>query len=372
MTQINDTFEYQWSKTIGFFTNNKDDVIANHIDNNELWFVSEKLDGSNMAISSEGYIASRHKIIATRNAAQKFQGFSLENILPLFEGVTDLHNRLKTAFFLNFNFSLIVYGEFMPKGTANSKFDVYNYNDRGYEPGKHYAFGIGLVFDEINPKIDMTVQSVFKQAFLHTSVKNKKFYLVPIDWFLTDLFYNCNIECVRLHSIQKLQNVFARSDLMKPLLDRQVEGYILTNVYGNGMLKLKLAPAPSPIMDQHFEKLQEIHSPTHLALRKIYNSSADFLDILDKEIFTSYFNKVFEDERNFIENSIVKEMVCDEESLENQTRIQVDRFFNIIVQKLEDHYRKRLTPELKCEIKGKIAKKISIFTKYLYKSLSLP
>ena len=371
MVQINDVFQYQWSKTVGFFTHNKDDVISKHVNNNDLWYISEKLDGSNMAVSSDGYIASRHRIIADCDTIKKFQGFSLEHILPLFEKVNDLQEHLKIAFFSKFNFKVILYGEFMQEGTANSKFDFYNYVQRGYDPGHLYAFGIALIFDEITQDVKSTVQRIFKQAFIHSSTENTKFYLVPMDWFLTGLFYKFNIECVRLHSVQELQNVFARPDIMMPVLERQVEGYILSSLTGHGMLKLKTAPPKSTFVDTHMEKLENIHTPTLNALRRIYDSSDYFFNVFDRETFTSYFNAIFEQEREFIKKSIMSELLYDDEFHTvkwSKMDFQTVRLLGMVVQKMEDHYTKQLHPQVKCEMKMKIKKKLYITLNSLYHS----
>ncbi|EFX63523.1 hypothetical protein DAPPUDRAFT_119140 [Daphnia pulex] len=305
MAKINEEFKYQWSKTIGFFTHGKDHIISELINKNGMYYVSEKLDGSNMAVSTEGYIASRHKIIATTDQVTKFQSLSLEHVIPLFDAVNELHSQLKTIFFPHYNFKVIVYGEFMPNGTASSKYDIYNYVERGYQPGRFYAFGIGLVFDAITENVKADVERIFRQAFLHCSTKQEAFYLAPIDWFLTGLFYKIGIDCVRLHSEQPLQNILARSDLMNPFLQRQLEGYIFTSVDGRGMLKLKIAPAKD-----------------------------DYFSVFDCETFKSYFNVIYEREKPFIEKCMGPQA------------------------RMEDHYGRKLLPQVKCEIRAKIQSKL--------------
>ena len=372
MVQPNDTFEFQWSKTDGFFTINKDEEIAKEVGQNGLYFISEKLDGSNMAICSDGYIASRQRIIATMDEALRFQGFSLQHVLPLFEAVQELHEHLKTAFFAKHKFKVILYGEFMHTGTANSKFDIYTYLERGYEPGHHYAFGIGLIFDAITPEVDRDVRRVFRQAYRATSTKGEIFFLVPMDWFLTGLFYKLNIECVRLHSVQSLQSVFAREDLMTPLLERHVEGYILASISGQKMLKLKAMPAKTKHLDEHLEKLKDIHKPTLTTLQKIYDSSDTFFNVFDQETFTSYFNTVFTREKDFIEKSLVKEIMYDHDVFGKHMIRQTDRLLAIIRLKLEDHYDKKLTPQVTCEMRLKIRNKLRVMTRWFYMMNSIP
>jgi len=371
MGKINDTFIYQWSKTPGFFTKNKESIIDLHLQINDAWYVSEKLDGSNMAISTDGYIASRHKIIATRDNCNTFQGLPLNHVVPLLDAVEMLQDHLETAFFSKYNFKLILYGEFMPKGSATSKFDIYNYADRGYDQGKFYAFGIGLVFTENTKKVEQDVERIFKQAFLHTSTKQEPFYLVPIDWFLTALFYKFNIDCVRLHSVQSLQNVFARTDLIKPLFERHVEGYILTSLNGKGMLKLKTPPPRSELADAHMKNLADIHGPTLTVLTKLYESGDKFINVFDRETFASYFNAVFSSNESAIELAMAKDVVSDPDFVDSQVWLHTERLLYLVTQKLEDHYNKKLAPQVKCEIKQKIANKLKLMSKYFYKANKL-
>ena len=358
MAKINEEFKYQWSKTIGFFTHGKDHIISELINKNGMYYVSEKLDGSNMAVSTEGYIASRHKIIATTDQVTKFQSLSLEHVIPLFDAVNELHSQLKTIFFPHYNFKVIVYGEFMPNGTASSKYDIYNYVERGYQPGRFYAFGIGLVFDAITENVKADVERIFRQAFLHCSTKQEAFYLAPIDWFLTGLFYKIGIDCVRLHSEQPLQNILARSDLMNPFLQRQLEGYIFTSVDGRGMLKLKIAPAKSKLMDEHLEKLTGISPPTLNTLVDIYNSRDDYFSVFDCETFKSYFNVIYEREKPFIEKCMSPQAVSGNAFFDAQMNMHTERLLYFVVQRMEDHYGRKLLPQVKCEIRAKIQSKL--------------
>ena len=369
MVQINDTFEYKWPKTTGFFSNNQEEIIDRHLANNESWYVSEKLDGCNMSISTEGYIASRLRIIGKRDEVKKFQSHSLENVLSLFEAVDELYDHLKLCFFSKHGLkNVILYGEFMPAGTATSKFDIYNYVERGYNPTHFYAFGIGLQFEAITESVQKDVERIFRQAFLQSSTKQEAFYIVPIDWFLTGLFYKLHIDCVRLHSVQTLQNVLTRSDLINPLLERELEGYILTNLNGKGLLKLKKAPAKSSVMDQHLEKLEHIYAPALATLRKLYNSADHFFTVFDQETFTSVFNAIFERENEFIEKCMVREVIHDDTFFGSQMNVQTDRLYHLVLQKLEDHYGKKLIPQVKCQIKAKIRTKMRVLTKYFYRS----
>ena len=55
---------HPWPKIIGFHTQGAVDKVLRHMRDDRIWNVTEKLDGSNLTISTEGWIASRNLIIS--------------------------------------------------------------------------------------------------------------------------------------------------------------------------------------------------------------------------------------------------------------------------------------------------------------------
>jgi len=122
-SKLHQKFQYQWPKTVGFFTAKQHEKIIADFECNDNYYVTEKLDGSNLAISSKGYIASRTKVIATRSEpVPKFNQHSLHNVVELFSAVDQLYNYLQTMYFIQHDFELLVFGEFLYNGTASCKF----------------------------------------------------------------------------------------------------------------------------------------------------------------------------------------------------------------------------------------------------------
>ena len=355
---------YTYPKTLGFFTANRTEDVNEHIEENGIYYVTEKLDGCNIAISSEGFISSRNKIIATRESELvNFQGLPLTKVQGLFDNVTDLHEYLTTVFkFAQFKFELIVFGEFMPNGTANSKYDLYNYAERGYEKGQMYAFAIGLLFhrDENCPSIFM--KQHFKSAFLHTLVNDKKMVMVPINWFLSKCFYKYKIPCVQVLAEETLENVFLKPKYMKNLMDRKVEGYILAHKNGNKMLKLKYSKTHHSLEQDVFNELKE--GLIFQKLWELHYNLDNYKNELNKPLFSKFLLNIKDD--NIIK-LYDKTVDFSNSKLGSNLEREIDYLTLVAQKEMEDVEKKRLDPEVRCMIKQKITTEINhIIRHHLY------
>ena len=120
--------------------------------------VSEKFDGSNIAISSRGVVASRRKVLLqqpTQLELEKFtfSGVNLAKVAGMFDYLERLETELKNIITVIELDEAIVYGELIQKGTATSKEDLYQYRSRGIETGDILVFGAGVSFPgNINPR----------------------------------------------------------------------------------------------------------------------------------------------------------------------------------------------------------------------------
>jgi hypothetical protein len=353
-SKLHQKFQYQWPKTVGFFTAKQHEKIIADFECNDNYYVTEKLDGSNLAISSKGYIASRTKVIATRSEpVPKFNQHSLHNVVELFSAVDQLYNYLQTMYFIQHDFELLVFGEFLYNGTASCKFDKYNYVERHYLPEHFYAFGIGLVFSGLNTDCFKLVQRVFSQVFQNTNVQNENFFVVPIDWALTGMFYKHGIECVNILSCQRLQAFFKKEHVIKKLLNRSIEGYILASMNGHGMLKLKYATHTDHVHDQHMVDLSKgLSEDTFSALQKVYKSADDYINTLDDALFKSFFEPICNHLKTFIDDIVNKVEDCLD--MNEIVTLAVEE----IIFKMKKHYSKKLDPAVVCEIKDRVTKKL--------------
>ena len=111
--------------------------------------VSEKFDGSNIAITSRGVVASRRKVLLqqpTQVELEKFtfSGVNLAKVAGMFEHIKRLETELKNIITVVELDEAIVYGELIQKGTATSKEDLYKYRSRGIQTGDILVFGAGV------------------------------------------------------------------------------------------------------------------------------------------------------------------------------------------------------------------------------------
>jgi hypothetical protein len=128
--QIGSAHPYPWPKTIGFHTLNTTDDIIQHLKNNKIWTVSEKLDGCNLCLSTQGWIASRNIIVSNRESPKLvYQGVQLNKVHEIFLKMDKLKILLQKHLISNVNFDVMVYGELILQGTATTKHDIFNYKE---------------------------------------------------------------------------------------------------------------------------------------------------------------------------------------------------------------------------------------------------
>ena len=106
--------EDQWPPTLNFINANND--VAELLDENPNVFVSEKLDGSNLSISSNGAIASRRKILL-RDPSEKnlmvteFMHSTLFSVMQIVQAMKDMKKEFLELLCLpnSHNFDLTTY-----------------------------------------------------------------------------------------------------------------------------------------------------------------------------------------------------------------------------------------------------------------------
>ena len=154
----NNNNAFQWPETACIL--DAAECLNTLLEGDEDAFVTEKLDGSNLSLHSDMTIASRRTVLATDATPSdlqrlKFAGLSLQNLQQPMAQVSKMEKRFGQLFpFLDP--IVMVYGEFIRKGTATSKEDRFGYSERGYLPGHFYAFGIGLRFQQQLDEQDMS------------------------------------------------------------------------------------------------------------------------------------------------------------------------------------------------------------------------
>ena len=147
--KIQDSHPRPWPKIESLLTMDKLHEVME-----EDAFVSEKLDGCNLSLSSSGLVCSRRQVLLNNPshaelAKTKFSGLTLEKLWQSLVQTRDLCKHfgqlLKVA---PENLTVTVYGEMVQHGTASCKEDKFGYRKRNYIPGSFYAFGIGLAVNK--------------------------------------------------------------------------------------------------------------------------------------------------------------------------------------------------------------------------------
>lgn len=127
--------------------------LSHYVTSGARGWVSEKLDGSNVAVTSAGVIASRRNILLASPTPEelektKFSGVKLHSVAEMFPKLKRMKRSLEQQCFPSLSVEVILYGELVQKGTATSVSDIYQYRARGYQEGGYYVFGGGVAFGE--------------------------------------------------------------------------------------------------------------------------------------------------------------------------------------------------------------------------------
>lgn len=154
----NDDFLYQWPKIQCLYCADSAEFklmsdLNRRFHDSLKFTVTEKLDGSCLAIGSTGFVASRRKLLIRGNATEdqlantKFGGSNLSSLRShlLFDVVSLRQCIQRMSRLEEYRLEIIVYGEWINKsGTASSAKDKYAYRQREIMPGDFRAFGLGV------------------------------------------------------------------------------------------------------------------------------------------------------------------------------------------------------------------------------------
>lgn len=228
-----DTLEHQWPEIESVYIASQ--VMIQELKANPTVLISEKLDGSNLSVSSDGIIASRRKVILAQPSLEDlkkstFAGQSLSTIEPVMKAV----QAMKDSFAKNLDKleQVIVFGEWLQSGTASSKEDKFLYSQRGLIEGHLYAFGLGLVFKSD----DVKAVEILKNKGFVPVVQSKNFITLNLNKDLKDLFDQYKIKTVPI-TLNRGLFVDIFGQLADDLLQHKVEGFVIS--LPNKILKWK-------------------------------------------------------------------------------------------------------------------------------------
>ena len=233
---IGSCLPYPWPKTVGFFTTNQSEVLAEAILLNDEFVVSEKIDGCNISVSTQGWISSRQKIIAFRDddlSTKKFHQVSLKEFDNVFKKLDEFKKEIETLC-SETSLHIILYGELVLKGTASSPFDIYNYKEKEYNTGEFYIFGIGIVDNQTNdwfPVMENNMKRIFNnvQVTLLNPKLNETLYTSMLGPKSVGKLDKFGLKSVRFLFKDHLQSILTNPTLVNHLKERKTEGFVLHN-----------------------------------------------------------------------------------------------------------------------------------------------
>merc|ERR1711962_1330819 len=252
--------QYQWPEIESVYL--ATDVMIDQLKKSHLALVSEKLDGSNLSVSSSGVIASRRKIIAVNPTLEelnktKFAGEPLTSLDPLLRTCQTL---TQTHFqnILKFELDVTIFGEWIQCGTATSKEDKFFYIKRGLEKGQLYAFGLGLTFEGQNLSKE-ALKKVRKQLGAKgfaPKIINDNFIVLVLNSDLKHLFDKHNVLSVPVLQTLPLVSIFNK--MAEDLLKHRLEGLIITIPEEGIILKWKGYEDNDPRRVEAFVDITEV------------------------------------------------------------------------------------------------------------------
>jgi hypothetical protein len=306
LLKVGDSHPWRWPNIDSFISPNALESVTHHLKQNKIWSLSEKLDGQNVSVSSNGWVASRNRIIGicrdNKSVAHiKWQNTPLDRVNTLYERTLDLKKMFSSRWLQNVDFELVVYGELIVPGSGNSKCDLYGYKKRNFQIGQIFAFAIGLILPE-NFQLSFHFRHGFKAAAEATS---KSFHIVPLNDFLCECFTRAQISHIVPRSADHLLNIINDERVIGNLDHRQKEGFVLSGSNGQGYLKWKNSRNSSTANKMNAKALcaqQEMYSKPWIAAKTIegletscYHFVTDIQNMNCEPLLKTYLDGRFEE-----------------------------------------------------------------------------
>jgi hypothetical protein len=362
--QRGDPHPFSWPKISSFLTLQALDLVTKHIEENKEWNVCEKIDGCNVCVSNQGWIASRNKIIGHIEDktlhCQVFQGANLSGVFPLHHRLVQLQNHLAETFFPHDkNFELLAYGELVLPGSASTCEDIYNYKQRNFSVGSIHVFALGLVLKDM-----LNIPFIFEHGFKVNRENNTSYFIVPMNNNLSKLLKQFDIEHLAPKKTDFLQNILKNSKFQNNLLKRKKEGYVLSGNNGNGYIKWKYYKSRSPQLDIQSDLLVESQQSSTakavaLDIQAMYKQSNQFMTGLVRSGLATKVNDYFVAHCSDIEQRL-------------QDALNFGLFYHNLVRQniVEEIYTwckknsiSKYDPQLKIQLKRKIEQQFRIISK---------
>lgn len=223
--------QLQWPKINNIISTNSIKEVIDALKNNKTVTVTEKLDGSNICISSDGWVASRRVIIndcidCTDLPRHSFNKIPLTKLAlitePLAEINSDLEDDLKTD-----KIQLLLYGEWLQKGTATTQEDKYNYKE-DLEIGYPYIFGLAVRFEERTEEERVQTDSILEEKFGPILQSSLGCCMIGMNKKLCDFLGKKDILTVPLVDVTSIEKALTNDENKERVSSRKIEGFVFT------------------------------------------------------------------------------------------------------------------------------------------------
>merc|ERR1719234_356048 len=240
--------------------------------------VSEKYDGSNLAVSSKGVVASRRTILLVQPTLEDLTKFTFQKVsLSKLDGMSDKLSKLNKGVksllpdkCLTID-EVLVYGELILRGTANGKEDRFGYRAKGFEQGDLVIFGAGLNFDNNVDEMQLKDTKTHLQSQgLHVISKNNSTFFIAMSPALKSLLVANNIG----PTVEQKEMVFSEiaPTYKKSLLQQKMEGVIVS--FGAELVKWKGPLSCQQAFLSEVEESQEkVNQETYEAFKAVVEES---------------------------------------------------------------------------------------------------
>ena len=319
--KIGQELAYPWPHIDGFYNTKATEKIIKSLEKNEFYHISEKFDGSNICLSSQGWVSGRKNVFAVEEILEttNFQGVKCERLIQVLSNLKKWKN---SDFETQKIDEILLYGEFILNGTSNSKFDRFKYKKDGFYPGDFLIFAIGFVFNDDDDDNDLKenlkekIKSDFNNLLECKQLdESKTFYVSLVNFENRELFTKQQFQTVRCFQGNLLSNLLVEEKyfifgensaevssryFIDGIENREVEGWVLHNRDASDIIKWKFVTEKNAYIDEHMQKLQDNFigdyddQVQHMMLQYLcnhYDNCDHYINVLEKIFFTSFYDR---------------------------------------------------------------------------------
>lgn len=296
--KVGSRFTRQWPEIKHIFQSSS---LEQCLDKGSLVLVSEKLDGSNVALTSHHIVASRRNILSNKTSREeleksKFSGVTLGKLSEYFVCLDTLKETFQ-ALFPFLTIEAIVYGELIQEGTATSKTDKFNYRKKGFEPGDLVLFGSGVSFREdlnsdlLNTAISHLRSHNFNVILNQFDDTGRSHFVLLMNDKLEQTLKSCGFSKISKYTPMSLHQMI--DTYLPKLLKSEIEGIVVN--FGTEIVKWKGIDESYPDMfvEQIARLKDSLDSSIHTALLQVALESNKLRSLKKKESVDVLIEKAY-------------------------------------------------------------------------------